>query len=240
MGMSQKTISSEYIGADFGDVRRSSRLVRLAEQMHSEPGASFPDALDEGQLEGAYRFFGNPNVTTEGILAPHVRETLRRCENAEVVLALHDTSTLSFRAEGKRRGFIEEPTTKTQQFWTHATLAVSGSRRPFGVLHLSTDTVIAHERWRKHVEHVEGLGMESPVVHIMDREADDFALFATMTEDKARFVIRLQHDRRLVELGEDGPLHVTDSVARPELQVEREVMLSTTAGSRPEALGIAA
>src|SRR5690242_17889947 len=99
-----KHVADEFRAADLGDPRRTARLVRLAGELAENPDASFPSILDEGQLEGAYRFFSNEAITLEAILAPHIASTWRRAADDVVTLAVHDTTTLSFRAFGQRIG----------------------------------------------------------------------------------------------------------------------------------------
>lgn len=220
-------IAAEYMGAELGDKRRSARLVQLAEQMGRMPSASFPKALEVSELEGAYRLLRNPAVGAEEMLVPHVEATLARIGD-QTVLAVHDTTTMSFRADGKRRGFAYDASTKTQQFWTHVTLAVAadGTRRPYGVLRVSSDIKIDHNRWRIHVEDVSKFGRD--VVHLMDREADDYALFAALVADDERFVIRLEHDRVLSKRAREATLRLTDTVQGAQC-IERRVTLGTRA-----------
>ena len=71
-------LSAEFDGADLGDERLDQRLGLLADSVAERPGESFPKALDDAELEAAYRFFRNERVTPEGILAPHFRQTARR------------------------------------------------------------------------------------------------------------------------------------------------------------------
>lgn len=224
-------IGSEYVGAELGDERRSVRLASLAERLAERPSASFPDVLDGAELEGAYRLLRNAAVEPDAMLAPHVRETCDRIAT-QTVLAVHDTTTISFRANGQRKGFAESTSTKTQQFWTHATLAVAAddTRRPYGLLRVTSNTEIVHDRWASHVEDVRELDLD--VVHVMDREADDYALFAAMVEKGDRFVIRLQYDRLLSRDATSAARYLTDSLAGAPC-VHREVTL----GARPEPNG---
>ncbi|MGK4003181.1 hypothetical protein WMF31_11200 [Sorangium sp. So ce1036] len=66
-----------------------------------------------------------------------------------------------------------------------------------------------HDRWGEQVERVAALGAAPhDVVHVMDREGDDYGLFAQLLSAGHRFVIRLAHNR-LVEadaLGEEAKL----------------------------------
>src|SRR5207249_835245 len=112
-----RAIGEEFAGAEFGDPRRERRLIKFAERMAEKPSASFPSALNVAELEGAYRFFSNPRIQPDKILAPHVERTRMRMGDDAVTLAVHDTSTLSFREEGKRSGF-GSLTGKSQQLWT--------------------------------------------------------------------------------------------------------------------------
>lgn len=224
--MSSDSVNQEYAGAALKDTRLSNRLVRLAACMWASPASSFPKALTESELEGAYRFFGNGKVTPDGVLGPHVQQTLRRARDCDVVLAIHDTTTLSFRNEGCREGF-GSLSGRAQNLWTHATLLVKadGSRCPLGIVGLSTETTIRHGRWADHVEQAEG-AVEAPsqLVHVMDREADDYALYAKLLEGRRRFVIRLKHDRRVE--GNDAVMTVSEALTHATVSADREVNLS--------------
>lgn len=226
-GVDSNSLSQEYAGAALGDARLSGRLVRLAVRMAASPASSFPKALTEAELEAAYRFFGNGRVSSDAILEPHVGQTLRRLPAGEVALAVHDTTTLSFRDEGQREGF-GTLSGGAQNLWTHATLLVraDGSRCPLGLIALSTETSIRHGRWADHVEETEGR-MEAPnqLVHVMDREADDYALYAKLTAIKARFVIRLKHDRRVAD--SESAIKVSEALSRALVIAEREVTLGS-------------
>jgi len=77
-------LSAEFSDADLGDVRLNRRLGLLADRLGERPGESFPKALDDAELEAAYRFFGNDSVSPEAILAPHFgrRLDVQRSTNA--------------------------------------------------------------------------------------------------------------------------------------------------------------
>ncbi|AUX37580.1 MULTISPECIES: transposase DNA-binding-containing protein [Sorangium] len=90
--------------AHFADARLSKRQTKLVQKLAQAPDKSFPSLLSDSELEAAYRFFGNEAVTPPAILAPHVRATLARMAAEPVVLAVHDTTTLSFRTDGQRQG----------------------------------------------------------------------------------------------------------------------------------------
>jgi hypothetical protein len=226
--MKQADWAEEFGGAKFGDLRLSRRVVALAEQMSRQPNSSFPDALDEAGLEAAYRFFNNRRVTPGSVLAPHVQATLRRLGDG-VCLAVHDTTTFAFRANGEREGLGRDHY-GTQTLHGHVTLAVQPDRACLGVLalrtHLGRAATTEHERWREQVEGLDELKLgKGQLIHIMDREADDFATLATLLARGDRFIVRVQHDRLLEQSDAQDPRKLWDAL--PEKNVEmRSVLLS--------------
>jgi hypothetical protein len=227
-------------GAEFGDRRLTQRLVSLVERLATQPDASFPSVLNEAELEGAYRFFSNASVTSAAVLAPHVRETVDRCSQEAVTLALHDTTVMSFRADGQRSGFGGSRG-GTQKFFAHFTLGISadGSRRPHGVLDLSIHphegTAEKRERWIAQVGRVTALLDPARTVHLMDREADDYGLFAELRRLGTRAVVRMQYNRFLASPGPGEPRKLNGALEKAVVLETREVPISrhSVAGRGP-------
>uniref|UniRef100_UPI003F492DFB IS4/Tn5 family transposase DNA-binding protein n=1 Tax=Cupriavidus yeoncheonensis TaxID=1462994 RepID=UPI003F492DFB len=84
--------NTEFGAAHLGDARLERRLVALARRLACSPQNSFPQSLNAAELKGAYRFFDNEQVDTDGILAPHITQTLDRMRPVPVVLAVQDTT----------------------------------------------------------------------------------------------------------------------------------------------------
>jgi hypothetical protein len=236
-------------GAAFGDARLSKRLSKIVETALKAPDKSFPSLFDDTELEGAYRFFNNDEVTPERILKPHVTATLARMADQPVTLVVHDTSTMSFDPDGMRRG-LGRVRSAGQAFFAHVSLALSGdgNRMPLGVLALSThirereqkkktkaknNANNERERWGRQVLATSSLGIDrARVVHLMDREADDFALFAQLIGAGDRFVIRLAQDRLLEPTAPDGANKLAQAVTQIRAIAEREVVLSRRPSGR--------
>lgn len=236
-------LATEMAGADFGDARLSRRLGKIVQAVQQAPDKSFPSMFDDAGLEAAYRFFDNEQVTPERILQPHVAATLGRMADVPVTLVVHDTSTMSFDPEGARRG-LGRVRSAGQAFFAHVSLAVSGdgTRMPLGALALShhirlgpqkkktkTKDNLDNERgrWGRQVAHVAALQTDrSRMVHVMDREADDYALFAQLTGAGDRFVIRLSYDRLLAPAGPEGAVKLGQAITQIQALAEREVPLS--------------
>jgi hypothetical protein len=234
-------LSLEMASGEFGDARLSRRLEKIVGSISAAPDRSFPNLFDDTALEGAYRFFNNERVTSERILEPHVLATRARMAEESVVLVVHDTSTMSFDPNGARRG-LGRVRSAGQAFFAHVSLALSGdgSRMPLGVLALSTHIRTGRskrktkaagsrketDRWGEQVSSVGAVGVDrTRIVHLMDREADDFALLAQMSGAADRFVIRLSHDRSL-EPAQGGAQKLGHAVAKIVARAEREVPLS--------------
>ena len=148
-------LSADFADADLGDKRLNKRLVVLADRLSERPGESFPKALDDAELEAAYRFFGNDSVTPEAILGPHFRQTARRAAELPRLVVTHDTTQFEFGGQTKREGLGHLIRPAAQGFFGHFSLAVSadGQRRPLGVLGLQTvfrlKKVIGHRKWSR-------------------------------------------------------------------------------------------
>ena len=234
-------LSAEFSDADLGDVRLNRRLGLLADRLGERPGESFPKALDDAELEAAYRFFGNDSVSPEAILAPHFRQTARRAATHGRVLVIHDTTQFEFPGNSTREGLgrLIHP---GQGFFGHFSLVVTadGERVPLGLAALETvfrlEKAIGNKnwtpsqsrgeraRWLHCVDDTETLlGGRTNAIHVMDREADSYTIFAGLIERQRSFVIRSFHDRVLAD-HDEARLRAAASSARATFR--REVPLS--------------
>jgi hypothetical protein len=234
-------ISAELSDAELGDERLNRRLGLLADRLADRPGESFPKALDDAELEAAYRFFGNERVSPDGILAPHVRQSARRAAGHAHVLIVHDTTQFEFPGQAKRPG-LGRLIRPGQGFFGHFSLALSadGTREPLGLV--AMETVFRHgraiprkqrrardnrgesARWRRGIDEAEAvLDGQTKAIHVMDREADSYAVFAALVEHQRLFVIRSFQDRVLAS-EDEARLRATANAAR--ITLRREVPLS--------------
>lgn len=224
-------IVDEYRGAALPDARLNQRLCRIAEAVEGRPDAGFPQLFaTEAELEAFYRFANNERVGWEEILAPHIERTLERSVPRDTILVAHDTTEFRFGGAKDREGLTRGRGGKKggaksdQGFWSHFALALDRSHHPLGVLGLYPWTrgeksptqrrvkegkkydpsgPSEQDRWGELIEEVEGrLGDLTNAVHVLDSEADDYALFARLV-GKSRFVVRLCYDR-VTESGDDG------------------------------------
>jgi Transposase DNA-binding/Transposase DDE domain len=208
-------VETETSGAEFGDRRLERRLATISAAAVSSPSSSFPSmANDDAALEATYRFLNNDRVTAEAILAPHTRATVRRMSTAGRVVVAHDSTQFAFgmmpRGDLHRVG-----RGSTYGMYVHFALAVTEDRIPLGLLAMTPfergfgvprlpsgrnkqkATNITH-RWGEQVCAVRKAVGAAELIHVMDREADDYTLLAELIESSEHFVIRQAVNRRLV------------------------------------------
>jgi hypothetical protein len=220
-----RRVASDLDGIDLGDARLDRRAQQIAARAASDPSKSFPKLVqDPSELEGLYRFFQNERVNAADILLPHQVATARRCAEHEVVRVAHDTC--AFRFSGDREG-MGPLAGKGTGFYVHFGLAIGDgeTRAPLGVVAID-DFVRSEKRermsrsarmlktrltprdekesakWARSVDVAEDALDHRAVIHVMDREADDFALLAELVGTGRRFVIRGHPERRLDRDGE--------------------------------------
>lgn len=234
-------IADEVADAKLGDSRLAKRLTALVTAIVDRPAESFPKALDDAELEAAYRFFGNAEVTPDAILAPHFRQSAKRSAEHADVLVVHDTSQFEFSGTVTREG-LGRLVNPGQGFFGHFSLAVAanGSREPLGLLAVETifrldkakpkrqrkssDSRGESARWPRGIEAAERLlDGKTRAIHVMDREADSYPILAGLHDADRSYVIRAFQNRVLVG---DEEQHLKDAAKAAQRSFEREVPLS--------------
>lgn len=213
--------SDELGAAEFGDERLRRRLMRIADAAAASPSAGFPTMTQsDSELEGVYRFLGNSRVTPSAILAPHVIATQQRAGEGTVVIA-HDTTEFGFEGLALREGLGRVGTDNVRQgFFGHFAVAVTAdeARAVLGVVGFKAFIRHWKRRHRSKTERDDdGDSSESQkwvelatevqevfprAIHVMDREADSYSVFARLARADMRFVIRFCRDKRLNDSGD--------------------------------------
>lgn len=212
-------IGDEFGAARLGDARRTRRLQEVARVIEEMPDAGFPQIVEsDGELEAIYRLLGNEDVKADAVLAPHIKATLGRAKEFPLCLMVHDTTAFEFSGDREGLGLTSG---KQQGFFAHYALAVlpGPARIPLGVAGLeritrkvrknterkphsfytSQDPTRESLRWGRVMDAIEEQREGFECIHVMDREADMFDLMAQAVRDGARFVIRGDKERALVD-----------------------------------------
>jgi hypothetical protein len=210
------TALHEFEQVQLGDKRRVKRLVSIVRALVDDPSQSFPEAVkgNEADLKGLYRFFSSEHVAMEAELKPHLRACWNRASLLDCCFAVHDSSELVYNTlddDITRKG-LEKASRHTQRLRIHPTLMVAadGSRVPLGLAAMMTWARTPEDRERRpagwgeqqrwldqalYVE--EKVGHRVDIIHLMDRDADSYDLLDGILKANTRFVIRMEHDRRI-------------------------------------------
>ena len=219
--------ASMFAHAELGDRRRARRLVKVASLLASADGASTAKATadDAAAREGAYRLLRNQRVEPEQIAEAGFTKTIERAREVATVLAVEDTSTLSYKhsvadelgdlggpAKSFSRGFMVHSVLlidfasgatlglAEQRYWMRSTQA-RGQRR------LQQRDYHDKESFKWQAASQALLARLGPermrhVVSVCDREADIYEYLCRKVAHEQRFVVRASRNRVLD--GDDG------------------------------------
>lgn len=215
--------------AHLGDCRRAARLVEYAAAQARSAKASTLRACrgDTAAAEGAYRFIESKLLETEDIAAAGYEATARMLPAVGDLLAIQDTTALTFAARlSPELGPVGavETTGKTKGMFCHSTLLLGAETgetlglidqhwwvRLAGVRASDTKKTRAYEdkesfKWQQADQAArKRLGADwARVITVGDRETDITAYLSWKVAQGDRFVLRALHDRAVE--GEDKRL----------------------------------
>jgi hypothetical protein len=212
--------AAELGGANLGDARLNRRLVRVAERLGAQPGASIPVACGGwAETQAAYRLLAHEAVTWEQVLAPHWDCSIERMRRQPVVLCVQDSTELDYTAQPGIARLGPLSYLRQHGLYVHPTLAVTPDGVPLGVLDAWLWTrdratfgedkrhwpIEAKEsmRWLEGFARCAELAETLPdtrLVYVADRECDihEFMVRA-QREPGIDWLIRATHNRCLAE-----------------------------------------
>jgi Transposase Tn5 dimerisation domain/Transposase DNA-binding len=200
-------------------VRRTKRLVELAQVLAQHPTAALPEACGDGaMLKAAYRFFANDAIEPQDFLYSHIESTYRRLDQVPLVLAVQDTTEVDWTSHSAPTGLGPLGHPACQGLHVHSTLAFPPERVPLGLLaqHVwARDPADVGKRQRRkqvpisQKESQKWLTSLDAVVSardgcaptrfvsVGDREADVFDLLAAARPEGVELLVRASGDRRV-------------------------------------------
>ena len=211
-------VAEEFKLSKFKDKRLKNRFLKIAEAFSVSPESSIPkQSKDWAETKGAYRFFKNDQVNHHDFFSAHQAKTAERAAGYPYILAIQDTSVMSYNGHskdnemGRTRG-------SAKGFFLHSTIAVAPDGNFLGVL--------ANEMWartddikekklttiqRKNGEERESyrwhesvgiaaklLSEKTKMLSIADREADSGDFFLSNLDYGAEFIVRQKMSRRIL------------------------------------------
>ncbi|NBV29204.1 IS4 family transposase [bacterium] len=227
-------ITEELSSVDLGDKRLDQRYAILLERFEAKPSLSIPGACKGWtETQAAYRFFNNPKVSKEMILAPHAQATRERMKSHPVVLCVEDTSFINH--DGQKNTPALGPHTSELEYgyFLHPLVAITPEKLCLGTLHLHS--WIRDGKFGKRKEHskkpieekesyrwIEGYRETSrlqqsldktQLVYMADRESDIYELFTEGLTGQTHWLIRAVRNRKTIgsnkirdELANTSPL----------------------------------
>lgn len=208
--------AEEQFGAcEFGDRRRTKRMVKLATQVATKPDASTPKQTERwADCKAAYRLFDQPDVTFDAVIAPHC--ALSRNVGPGVWLIINDTTEISFGDTRKLSGVGRVGPGDAQGFYLHTAMVVSADRDELVGLAAQelyarplekTPRVSSARRkklacetdiWGRVIDQVSQPPAGARYVHVCDRGADNFDVYCHLLHNHAGWVIRAAQLTRVV------------------------------------------
>lgn len=205
----QDWAEEEFGSVELYDERLKERLLVLARDFFSQPGDLVPQACDgsKAKVKAAYRFFSNRNIDMQGLLRPHVEASIERVKAHKVVLAVQDTTTLSYTAHAsKDMGPVNAKWNSAVGLMLHDTMAFTEDGVPLGLLDVQCWARKPEEAGKGALRHslpieqkesmkwlnsyravgqVHRLCSETMLVSVGDREADIYELFEEASKDSS-------------------------------------------------------
>ena len=210
-------VNEELNKIDLGDKRLDKRILRLVSSMGNNPEASIPQACGtHASTKAAYRFFNNSHVEANDISDTHIKKTVERVKNYDMLLIAQDTTNIEFTSHKgiSDIGYLDN--IRMLGLKMHSGLAINPDGVPKGLLYQKIWTRDKDEigksknrkkkktkdkeslRWLDVVESVRDKFPGSiELVHIADREADMYDLFVCAQQQSSKILIRAVHNRRV-------------------------------------------
>jgi hypothetical protein len=248
-------VAQEYAGLRLPDTRLERRAYDMISALAKRPTATFPKAFGSvAATEAAYRFLRNPRTVPAAVFQPHQDQAWARARDAATVLSIEDTSEMRFGGRAVRDG-LGPLMNEGQGFFLHAALLVAFGEHPVP-LGIGEYEILVRDRARRNArkrgvhwkrqykdpnnerrrwERVsDAVGARAAheqisVVHVGDREADDYAHLANCYGRGERFVFRMRFDRREA----CGDELTSQLLQRAPIMLEREVRVSTRTKNGP-------
>lgn len=205
---------------NLGDKRRNDRFRKIVETAADHPTASVPQAHSQWyDTKATYSFWSSPKVDSVQLLQAIGRATAQRAVDYPSVLILHDTTNIGFSSSSSEElGYLDHG--RGKGVLAHNSFVISPQGVPLGLVRQQV-WVRAFEqmgikatrssrpiedkesyRWLEGVDSVEGmLAGVGQRVHVCDREADIYELFAGDRQPGAELLIRATHNRALADGG---------------------------------------
>ena len=198
---------AEFGRVRFYDQRLKERLYKIADDFQGCPQGLIPEACgSKARAMGAYRFFENPKVSMDVLLASHTEAAIDRIRQHKIVLAPQDTTTLNYSTHPMTAGLGPTGTKRDQSIGLllHDTMAFTEAGTPLGVLDAQCWARDAKDKGKRNrrkqlpieqkesrkwlrsfrkVAEVQKACPNTKLISVGDRESDIYELFLEASRD---------------------------------------------------------
>jgi len=212
----QSITLKDFPNVDFGDIRRNERLVKIIDNLSTQPGSSIPQQNNNWyDTKATYEFFKNEDVSIDSLQQLISTYGVSQIKSANPLLIIHDISNISYndlKAEGL--GYLDNK--EGRGILCYSSIAASTEGLPLALMYQHTWTRPLEElgkskgrksrlfedketyQWYKGMTEVNKcLGDKLQKIHVADREADVYELFFSAYEKGTDLLIRARHNRQL-------------------------------------------
>lgn len=228
-----------------GDPRRNQRFCSIVESLAEHPTASVPRAMPSWyDIKATYAFWRNQKVDESSLMEAIAKASRDRCSGHSMILVVHDTTNVSFASDAEGLGYLDHGLGKGLMM--HSSLALTSTSEPVGLLHqmiwardwgqMGKKKTRAQRpieekesyRWLKGINASNELLKDTPtVIHLADREADIYELFAMKRSSNSHLLIRATHNRAL----SNGAL-LWNAVATTPVRAEKKLQVPRADGKK--------
>ncbi len=165
--------------------------------------------------KASYRFFDNPSVTYNNLIAPHWKQCKKKSIAYDTVLCIQDTSDISYTHRTTIEGMSQLGNGHGQGFLLHSTLAVVPGPLPqiIGLLHQEIfyrksaprneskedryNRARESDVWINSLRAVGNPPSETNYIDVMDRGADIYRVIKESICQRHNFIIRAAYNRKI-------------------------------------------
>jgi len=205
---------------ELGDKRLRKRLLHVAEDLSSQPEVPINHASkDWAATKAAYRLFDNSNVTDKKLFEVHRKRTVERLIGERVVLAVQDTTYLTYEGHDKCEGLGYIGNEQLKGVILHSTLMVTPGGLPLGLItqelytRIELKRLTAKQRAKLAIEDKESYRWIAAlretekyarsegrtIVTVADRECDIYEFLHEAQTLNAYYVVRSSTDRNVID-----------------------------------------
>ena len=233
----------QFGGCDLGDVRRTERLVKYAQQMAEKPDASTPRQTEDwADCKAVYRLFDRDEVTFESVTATHYQNT--RTLPPGRYLVISDTTEIDYGYKSERKGLGPLTAKQRRGFFLHSALVVDAETHQImglGKQELWTRAAEKLDRvhrvncrkrptesevWGRVIDKVNALSPGVEFIHVCDRGADNFDVFAHLHLKGDSWVIRAAQLKRKLRTAEGTVLKLDEILATAALRGSYQIWVA--------------